>query len=411
MQGVGTTKEGKWLYPLLGASIFTLLLMLVSSSRSSSSLKTFRGLPNHLGPKLLVAGPSPPSPPSLAYFITGSNGEAQKIFRLLLALYHPNNHYLLHLDLSATAQERRDLAIMVRNVPAFVTAQNINVVGKADFANHKGSSAVASTLHGAALLLRYGGDWDWFINLSASEYPLVTQDDLLHILSFLPRNLNFIQLSSQIGKTEYKMIRPVIVDPGLYLSSGSDIFYATQKRPMPNAYKIFTGSASIMLSRKFIEFCIMGIDNSPRTLLMYFSNSVAAQEAYFQTVICNVRKFNTTIVNDDMHYAAWDKPKKLDPRTLSSNDFDEMIKDGAPFARNFNENDPVLDHIDREVLHRGEGKIVPGGWCIGEGKEDPCSVWGDVQILKPGPGAKRLEGHLVKMFSNSTFRSNRCIFE
>jgi hypothetical protein len=35
---------------------------------------------------------------------------------------------------------------------------------------------VANTLHAAAILLREGGDWDWFINLSASDYPLVTQD-------------------------------------------------------------------------------------------------------------------------------------------------------------------------------------------------------------------------------------------
>jgi hypothetical protein len=35
---------------------------------------------------------------------------------------------------------------------------------------------VANTLHAAAILLRDGGDWDWFINLSASDYPLVSQD-------------------------------------------------------------------------------------------------------------------------------------------------------------------------------------------------------------------------------------------
>jgi hypothetical protein len=37
---------------------------------------------------------------------------------------------------------------------------------------------VANTLHAAAILLKECGDWDWFINLSASDYPLVTQDGL-----------------------------------------------------------------------------------------------------------------------------------------------------------------------------------------------------------------------------------------
>ncbi|KAJ0581655.1 putative glycosyl transferase, family 14, beta-glucuronosyltransferase GlcAT14A/B/C [Helianthus annuus] len=38
---------------------------------------------------------------------------------------------------------------------------------------------VANTLHAAAILLKEGGDWDWFINLSASDYPIVTQDDIV----------------------------------------------------------------------------------------------------------------------------------------------------------------------------------------------------------------------------------------
>jgi hypothetical protein len=38
-----------------------------------------------------------------------------------------------------------------------------------------------------------------------------------------------------------RQIRPIVVDPGLYLSSRNDIFYATQKRDLPNAYKLFTG--------------------------------------------------------------------------------------------------------------------------------------------------------------------------
>ncbi|TQD86823.1 hypothetical protein C1H46_027587 [Malus baccata] len=61
---------------------------------------------------------------------------------------------------------------------------------------------VTNTLHATAILLNEGGEWDWFINLSASDYPLVTQDDLLHVLSSIPRNLNFIEHTSDIGWNE-----------------------------------------------------------------------------------------------------------------------------------------------------------------------------------------------------------------
>ena len=39
-----------------------------------------------------------------------------------------------------------------------------------------GASAVAATLHAAAALLKTSPYWDWFINLSASDYPAITQD-------------------------------------------------------------------------------------------------------------------------------------------------------------------------------------------------------------------------------------------
>ncbi|XP_057246778.1 uncharacterized protein LOC130589521 [Beta vulgaris subsp. vulgaris] len=53
-----------------------------------------------------------------------------------------------------------------------------HVVGHVDFAYPKGSSPIASLLRGASILLRLKSNWDWFINLSAKDYPLVTKDDV-----------------------------------------------------------------------------------------------------------------------------------------------------------------------------------------------------------------------------------------
>ncbi|GJP80256.1 hypothetical protein CLOP_g10488 [Closterium sp. NIES-67] len=36
--------------------------------------------------------------PSLAYGITGSNNDTDRIYRLLLATYHPRNYYAVHID-------------------------------------------------------------------------------------------------------------------------------------------------------------------------------------------------------------------------------------------------------------------------------------------------------------------------
>lgn len=96
--------------------------------------------------------------------------------RTLMAIYHPNNQYVVHLDRESSPEERLDLSGFVANQTLFQRFQNVRMIVKANFVTYRGPTMVANTLHAAAILLREGGDWDWFINLSASDYPLVTQD-------------------------------------------------------------------------------------------------------------------------------------------------------------------------------------------------------------------------------------------
>lgn len=42
-----------------------------------------------------------------------------------------------------------------------------------------------------------------------------------------------------------RRLKPIIVDPGLYLSQKTEMFYAAQKRVLPNAYRLFTGAFSL----------------------------------------------------------------------------------------------------------------------------------------------------------------------
>lgn len=269
---------------------------------------------------------------------------------------------------------------------------------------------VANTLHAAAVLLREGGDWDWFINLSASDYPLVTQDDLLDAFSYLPRDLNFIDHTSDIGWKEFQRAKPIIIDPGLYMSKKADVFWVTQKRSVPSAFKLFTGSAWMALSRSFIDYCIWGWDNLPRTVLMYYANFLSSPEGYFHTVICNAQEFRNTTVNSDLHFISWDNPPKQHPHYLNLADMQRMVDSNAPFARKFPREDPVLDKIDSELLSRNPGMVTPGGWCIGSRKNgsDPCSVVGNTTVLRPGLGAKRLGTLITSLLSKEKFRPGQC---
>ncbi|MFQ6670899.1 hypothetical protein Gotur_035629 [Gossypium turneri] len=346
--------------------------------------------------------------PRLAYLISGTKGDSRRMMRTLQAVYHPRNQYVLHLDLEAPPRERLELTNMVKIDPTFREVENVRVMAQSNLVTYKGPTMIACTLQAIAILLKESLDWDWFLNLSASDYPLVTQDDLLHVFSNLSRNLNFIEHTQIAGWKLNSRAKPIIVDPGLYLSKKSDIAWTTQRRLLPTSFKLYTGSAWVALTRTFVEYCIWGWDNLPRTILMYYTNFVSSPEGYFHTVICNTDEFRSTAISHDLHYIAWDTPPKQHPVSLSMKDFDKMVKSNAPFARKFHKNDPVLDKIDKELLGR-TGRFAAGAWCIGgsEGGADPCSVRGNDSVFAPGPGAKRLQG-LLKTLMSEDSRKKQC---
>jgi hypothetical protein len=176
-------------------------------------------------------------------------------------------------------------------------------------------------------------------------------------------------------------------------------------------YYFHAGSSSVILSQKFIEYCIIGMDNLPRTLLMYYSNMPLPHRKYFQTVVCNSPEFNRTVVNHDLHYSILDASSKNEPRLLTIDDAENMTESGAAFGTRFPKDDPILDHIDEEILHRLSGEPVTGGWCIGVGDDSPCAVSGDPDVIRPGPAATKLAKFLAQRLSSQNFYSQQCVWD
>ncbi|EXC31008.1 hypothetical protein L484_021310 [Morus notabilis] len=288
-----------------------------------------------------------PKLPRLAYMVSGSRGDGSRLRRILQAVYHPRNYYLLHLDLEASDDERLELAKFLKSEESVIGEfGNVMVVGKANLVTPKGPTMIASTLHAVAILLKKASDWDWFINLSASDYPLMPQD----------------------------------------------------------------GSSWVMLSKPFLEFCVWGWDNLPRTLLMYYTNFLSSTEGYFHTVACNHRDYQNTTVNHDLRYIRWDNPPKQHPISLTLEHFNDMVLSGTPFAHTFAKDDPVLDKIDKELLRRPRHHFTPGGWCVGKpgSHKDPCLLHGNPNLVKPTLNSKRLEKLIVKLLDNENFRVKQC---
>ncbi|GMH02289.1 hypothetical protein Nepgr_004128 [Nepenthes gracilis] len=396
----------KWLF-LLFCALFVSLLLFFSAISGLSASYAFSSSNNKLAD---IPSRGSSHPPSFAYYISGGGGDKERIFRLLLAVYHPRNRYLLHIAMDASTADKDWLAGAVSSVSAIKAFANVDLIGKPGWLTYMGATNIAATLKAASILLKVDGGWDWFITLSASDYPLMTQDDLFHVFSSVRRDLNFIDHTSDIGWKEHQRIQPIVVDPSIYLARRSQIFTATQKRPTPDAFKIFTGSSWVILSRPFLEFCIFGWDNLPRILLMYFNNIILPQESYFQTVICNSPEFRNKTVNNDLRYMIWDSPPKMEPHFLNVSDFDQMVRSGAAFARQFEKDDSVLAMVDEKILKRRHNQVAPGAWCTGQESwlTGRCSQWGDVNTIEPGPQAKILAESMENLLDDWNSQSSQC---
>ncbi|KAH0884350.1 hypothetical protein HID58_060446 [Brassica napus] len=69
-----------------------------------------------------------------------------------------------------------------------------------------GASKMAATLHVVSILLKLGRSWNWFIEFSALDYPLITQDALT--LSFLRLWLESSLVSS--SHSQELVIKPFV---------------------------------------------------------------------------------------------------------------------------------------------------------------------------------------------------------
>ncbi|OAY77034.1 Beta-glucuronosyltransferase GlcAT14A, partial [Ananas comosus] len=350
----------------------------------------------------------PEYPPIFAYWITGTRGEHLRILRLLKAVYHPRNQYLLQLDAGSTTYERVRLAYLVRSERVFRAFGNVHVMGRAYPIDRTGPSSVSAMLHAAAVLLKIGAAWDWFIKLSTSDYPLVTQDDLLHVFSSLPRDLNFIEHAMNPENKMNQNIQNVIVDPSLYENKRSQLFYSSELRTAPDAFEIFTGSPWMILSRSLMEHCVFSWDNLPRKLLLYFTNVIHPMESYFQTVVLNSLRFRNTTINNNLWYTLGERPSAAEPISLNQSHYAAMINSGSAFGTWFRENDALLQKIDEDVLERPSSGVVPGKWCAGfaddqktEDSNDRCSSWSDIDTVERGPSGEKLENFVSELISEN----------
>ena len=271
---------------------------------------------------------------TIAYFILVHRFPEQ-FKRLFKALYHPENHYLIHLDKKASIEIYDDIKDFLTDFPSIFILESENVVWG-------GYSMVQAELNGMNYLLKLNLEWDFFINLSGQDYPLKSQKIIREYLTKNKGN-NFLKIADQL------VVRPETMNriENHFTETADGFSEITYKRAYLKDVVPYIGGQWMILTRQCCEFiCNSG---EAKKFEDYYKNTLIADESFFQTVLMNT-SFDGVLINDDKRAIIWipDGDIKLRPKTFTEDDVKFLLEGNNLFARKFDDNidSNIIDNLE-----------------------------------------------------------------
>eukprot|EP00752_Nemacystus_decipiens_P018256 g16381.t2 len=277
----------------------------------------------------------------IGYLIMLSGAEElQKTKRLLKAIYDPNNFYLVHLDRKDTRIVRTDLENFIKDW------NNVRMLVPALDVSWGGYTITLTAIFGICSMVQWSDEWDFFINLSASDFPLLPQSELTAVLGqYADVGMNFV---SGAPLNERNRVEVLIDDQGLYRETqtskaGRPLKVAKARLPPSKSmFTVYKGEFWVILHRSFCRYIEASPDNVARSLQAYFSRFRISDESYFQTVLCHPLAPSFRVHPDNLRFVSWPPVSEghyvLHPDPITSGvdgNVNVAMESGALFARKF----------------------------------------------------------------------------
>lgn len=296
------------------------------------------------------------SSPHLAFLIQATNSTILHLPRLLKALYHPGNEYLLHFDTALPPVSAR--RALQAAFPSSASPPNIHIL-PSEVINYQGISMVLSTLSAMTAALALPRRWRYFINLSAADYPLVAPDELRGLLlEHTGPARTFFSLAGQnrAHAVLRKRMTHFVVDDALgFHSRKRRVRVLPAKNPLAGSLALEAGygEAWMIASRALCSEAVSGA--RARRILLALAFSTSAPEHFFATLVRNDPRLNATVVPHSMRLVVWSfrgRHAGQHPYFLDELPGGEDVVGESPlfFARKFRRhNASILDAIDRNL--------------------------------------------------------------
>ncbi|XP_075033999.1 xylosyltransferase 2 isoform X2 [Mixophyes fleayi] len=306
-----------------------------------------------------VGAPPPEKPLRVVYMLVVHGRAIRQLKRLLKAIYHKDHFYYIHVDLRSNYLHNKVVELAQHYTNIRVTPwRMITIWG--------GASLLTMYLRSMQDLLEMTDwPWDYFINLSATDYPTRTNEELVLFLSKYS-DKNFLKSH---GRDNARFIKKQGLDR-LFHECDSHM-WRLGERPIPEGIVLDGGSDWFALTHKFVKYVTYTHDILVSELRRFYKYTLLPAESFFHTVLENSHDCNT-LVDNNLRVTNWNR--KLGCRCqykhivdwcgCSPNDFKPQdvvrLQLSRPtfFARKFESsvNQEVLDILDAHLF----GELPPG---------------------------------------------------
>lgn len=305
-----------------------------------------------------LSSTSSPREANLAFFLQIAENTVPLLPRLLKALYHPNNVYVIHFDLKITADVIVKAMSDIRSNETY--AKNVHIMDS-DLITYRGISMLLNTINAIHLLTELSVPWDYFINLSGADYPLQSPRSLRIILGH-KLGLNFFTFAAKRtwASMAENRVSELWFDEALAFHEKATVNKLTKLRvrnPLVDTleFTVSHAEAWMITSRAFCEFSIRS--DMARKMLAAFSYAVDSSEHFFASLAWNHQQFKSSIVPHSLRLIIWKNngvlsgqhPYKMDELNMDGSfKFEESVNSTVLlFARKFERpNSSLMDLID-----------------------------------------------------------------
>ncbi|KPJ07173.1 Xylosyltransferase oxt [Papilio machaon] len=225
-------------------------------------------------------------------FLLTLNGRAlRQVHRLINVLYRSHHYFYIHVD------KRQDY--MHRKLSALEKEfKNVRLAPNRYATIWGGASLLKMLLSSMKDFMSLGWQWDYVINLSESDFPIKSLEDLERFLS-ANKGLNFVKSH---GREVQRFIKKQGLDK-TFIECETHM-WRVGERKLPQGIIIDGGSDWIALSPEFVSYVVGKQDELLSGLDVIFQHTLLPAESFFHTVLRN-SIFCTTYVDNNLHVTNW----------------------------------------------------------------------------------------------------------